>query len=119
MVVVEGEKTAEAAKLLAPDCVVVTWEGGARNVQTTDWSPLAERDVVVVPDADDEGRKAAQEVITHIRLSHDLLAGRANAPRPSRRVVAELPPDILHERLLHQKPAVICREEYFHKAVIY
>lgn len=94
VVVVEGEKTAEAAKLLAPDCVVVTWEGGARNVQTTDWSPLAERDVVVVPDADDEGRKAAQEVITHIRLSHDLLAGRANAPRPSRRVVAELPPGL-------------------------
>jgi hypothetical protein len=52
VLVVEGEKTAMAARLLFPDWVIVTWNGGAKNVRNTDFSPLAGRRVVFLADAD-------------------------------------------------------------------
>lgn len=55
VLVVEGEKTAEAAKVLFPDFVVTTWLGGKENVGKTDWSPLAGRRVYLWPDNDVPG----------------------------------------------------------------
>lgn len=40
VLVVEGEKTAEAAKLLFPDYVAITWSGGAPGVARTEMRPL-------------------------------------------------------------------------------
>ena len=57
---VEGEKTADAAQKLFPDHHVVTWSGGAGNVDKTDWEPLAGKTVVVWPDNDAQGHKAAE-----------------------------------------------------------
>ena len=62
VLVVEGEKTADAARELFGDHVVVTWSGGANAVAKADWSPLRERDVVLWPDNDDAGKKAMQLV---------------------------------------------------------
>jgi RecA-family ATPase len=59
---VEGEKTAEAAARLFPDCAVTTSAGGAQAARKTDWSPLRRRDVVVWPDNDDPGRRHAAAV---------------------------------------------------------
>jgi hypothetical protein len=59
----EGEKATDAAqRLMAKDYVCMTWPGGSKAVNQADWSPMAGRDVVVWPDADDPGRKAAQAV---------------------------------------------------------
>lgn len=55
VVIVEGEKAADAAALLWPDAVAVCWQGGAQAVERADWRPLAGRDVVLWPDADDPG----------------------------------------------------------------
>lgn len=60
VLIVEGEKTADAAAQLFPGYVVTTWMGGAVNKNKADWSPLLERKTPIVlwADADKEGRKA-------------------------------------------------------------
>lgn len=58
VLVVEGETTAEAAKVLFPDHTVVTWPSGAASVRRTDVTPLAGCEVVGWPDHDTAGRNA-------------------------------------------------------------
>jgi hypothetical protein len=59
VLVVEGEKAAEAAAARFPEFVAVTWPGGARAVAQADWSALAGRLVLAWPDNDAPGREAA------------------------------------------------------------
>lgn len=69
VLVVEGEKAADAARQLVQDrYVVTTWPGGAQSVAKADWRPLKGREVVIWPDADDPGRKAAVGVYTELML---------------------------------------------------
>ncbi len=60
VVLVEGEATADAANRLLPHFVSATWSGGAKGYAHADWRPLAGRNVICIPDADDEGRAAFQ-----------------------------------------------------------
>jgi hypothetical protein len=60
VLVVEGEKTTEAARILFPDHVAVTWMSGAASVPRTDLTPLEGRQIVVWPDNDIAGRKASR-----------------------------------------------------------
>ena len=60
VLVVEGEKTAEAAKRLMPHLAVTTWSGGSKALSLADWSPLADRKVLFWPDADEPGRKCIE-----------------------------------------------------------
>jgi putative DNA primase/helicase len=62
VLVVEGEKTTDAAQGHFPDHVAVTWPGGSNAFGKADWSPLAGRKVTVWPDADQAGRRAANEI---------------------------------------------------------
>jgi Ti-type conjugative transfer relaxase TraA len=63
ILVVEGEKTTNSAqKLLGKDYVVVTWMGGAGAAKEADWKLLAGRDVVIWPDNDPAGLKAANDI---------------------------------------------------------
>lgn len=62
VIVVEGEKTADAAAILFPKSVCITWPGGCQAVQYADWSPLAKRRVIVIPDADEPGRDACRVI---------------------------------------------------------
>lgn len=55
VVVVEGEKACDAARLILKDYVVVAWPGGAKAVRYTDLSPLHGREVYLWPDADEPG----------------------------------------------------------------
>lgn len=56
VLIVEGEKAAEAAKTLAPDFVVITWPSGAKAWSKADWKPVFGRsNVVLWPDADNPG----------------------------------------------------------------
>lgn len=59
VVVVEGEKAADAAQALymqagvpTEKLVVISWAGGGKAVKHADWSPLAGRSVGLWPDAD-------------------------------------------------------------------
>jgi putative DNA primase/helicase len=51
----EGEKAADAARKLLPAMVCIAWPGGANGIKAVDWSPLANRDVLLIPDADKSG----------------------------------------------------------------
>lgn len=62
VLVVEGETTRDAATALLPDWVAITWNGGCTAVSRFDWQPLAGRTVVIWPDADAEGIKAAGQI---------------------------------------------------------
>ena len=62
VLVVEGEKTTDAAGERLPGFVAVSWAGGSKAVNKADWRALAGRDVVIWPDADAPGRKAGQDV---------------------------------------------------------
>lgn len=68
VIVVEGEKTADAAldkleeELKNKETIAVTWMGGCGAVSKTDWTPLAGRDVLIWPDNDKGGFKAAKEI---------------------------------------------------------
>lgn len=62
VIVVEGEKAADALRALLPDENVTTWQGGSKAVVKTDWSPLKNREVVIWPDADVPGALAAQKI---------------------------------------------------------
>jgi putative DNA primase/helicase len=60
VVVVEGEKSAEAAKAVFPSSVVVTSPGGSNAALRADWTPLAGRSRVLIwPDLDAPGIKYA------------------------------------------------------------
>jgi len=62
VLIVEGEKCADAAATVFPDWVVVTSCGGCKAASKTDWSALEGRRVVIWPDADEEGRGYAESV---------------------------------------------------------
>ncbi|GBR28625.1 DNA/RNA helicase [Komagataeibacter oboediens DSM 11826] len=63
VLLVEGEKTADAAARLFPDYVVMTSQGGSKAAANNDWSPLAGRSVTIWPDNDDAGSGYADAVI--------------------------------------------------------
>lgn len=62
VLIVEGEKTADAAQRQFPSYIALTWPGGSNAVRMADWSVLAGRRVIVWPDADPSGRNAAAQV---------------------------------------------------------
>jgi putative DNA primase/helicase len=63
VLVVEGEKTTEAAAQLFPDYVVVTWPGGAQAVKKADWSQLKGRQITIWSDNDEPGLAAAADIV--------------------------------------------------------
>ncbi|MDR3413429.1 MAG: phage/plasmid primase, P4 family [Formivibrio sp.] len=67
VIVVEGEKAADAAQKLLPDYVAVTTMHGAQSPEKSDFSPLAGRKIVVIwPDNDSAGMGYAEKVTSLI-----------------------------------------------------
>lgn len=57
VLIVEGEKCADAAASELPDWACLTWSGGSKAVDKADWSALAGRVVVIWPDCDSQRAK--------------------------------------------------------------
>ena len=57
----EGEKCADAAASFQ-GFSSVSWMGGSNTLKKTDFAPLAGRDVIILPDNDGAGTKAAEEL---------------------------------------------------------
>lgn len=70
ILIVEGEKTADAAiKLLGHLYKVTTWSGGAKALSKTDFGPLAGLPKVTLwPDADEPGWNAMQEIAERLHI---------------------------------------------------
>jgi putative DNA primase/helicase len=62
VLIVEGEKAADAARVRLPAFVVITWPGGSKSAGKADFAELAGRAVAIWPDADEAGRDAARVV---------------------------------------------------------
>jgi AAA domain len=62
VIVVEGEKSAQAAGDLFQGHVAVTSHNGASGARFSDWSALAGREVTIWPDNDEPGRAYARDV---------------------------------------------------------
>lgn len=67
VLIVEGEKAADAAKRLFPGMVAITWPAGTESVDRADWSHLKGRKCVLLPDNDEPGRKAMQRLAGMLR----------------------------------------------------
>lgn len=57
ILIVEGEKKADAARVIFPNMTVLSWVAGTGSVHLTDWSCISDRTVVLWPDNDDPGIK--------------------------------------------------------------
>lgn len=62
VLVVEGEKTADAATRIFAELALLTSCGGAESACHSDWSALRQRDVVIWPDHDEKGASYAEDV---------------------------------------------------------
>lgn len=62
VLVVEGEKAADAGARLFPSLAVVTSPAGAKGAGKADWAPLRDHSVVIWPDHDAPGLEYAGEV---------------------------------------------------------
>jgi 5S rRNA maturation endonuclease (ribonuclease M5) len=67
VLIVEGEKTCDAARLIFTKHAVITWSGGANSVHKSKWSVLKGRKVVIWPDNDVSGQNAALTLINILK----------------------------------------------------
>ena len=72
IIIVEGEKAAEAAKRLYKAAVASCWQGGTNAWRKADWGVVAGRKVILWPDNDEPGRRAMAEVAAHIAHACDV-----------------------------------------------
>lgn len=68
-IVCEGEKDADAAGELLPECVAITSPNGSRSAKQADWTPVKGRRVLVWPDADAPGEAYARDVLKLTRAA--------------------------------------------------
>lgn len=111
VVICEGEKAAEAAqRQLGDRFVSTTWMGGAGAVDGADFAPLHGRDVIIWPDNDAPGAKAAEALLRR-------LAGTARMARvvrvddlPSKADAADVmwtADDLLHRLVSGEEPVIV------------
>lgn len=62
VLIVEGEKCADAARILLPNYTVISWSGGTNSIDKTDWSLLKGRKVILWGDADKVGQDAMNKL---------------------------------------------------------
>ncbi|MES2709764.1 MAG: hypothetical protein V4726_24415 [Verrucomicrobiota bacterium] len=68
--ITEGEKSADALRILLPGGTVMTWPGGSNAVGKADWAALADRDVIIWPDADPPGLAAGLAIQQRLPKAH-------------------------------------------------
>lgn len=67
VLIVEGEKSADAANQLTNRYTAVSWPGGAQASAKVDWSPLYGRRILLWPDADKPGIEAMNSIYSLLR----------------------------------------------------
>jgi hypothetical protein len=108
VLLVEGEKTADAAQKHFPHCAVLTWSGGANAIDKADFSPLLGRKVIIWPDNDAPGINAGLQIAAlldgkavsvHVVQLPDTLPEKWDLADP-------VPADISPQSLLDNAPSV-------------
>ena len=70
ILIVEGEKTADIAQKLFPEYHVLSWLGGSSSAAKANWEVLQGKEVVIFPDNDTPGIKAANQIAQCINTSN-------------------------------------------------
>lgn len=106
VLIVEGEKAADAGSSLFPGHVVIGWMGGAQRIAKVDWTPLVGRKVVYWPDADDAGARSVDVLAAALPNVESFNAVQPPAALPQGWDVADAAPDgvDLHELLAAAQP---------------
>ncbi len=65
ILIVEGEKTRDAAQRIFPGVAAITWRGGSGNLSFGDWgrADLRTKTIYLWPDNDDPGRQVMRKII--------------------------------------------------------
>jgi len=66
VIIMEGEKCVDVAAKVMSGFIVIGWSGGTNALNSTDWSVLKGRNVVIFPDADPVGKQCAKDLLTKI-----------------------------------------------------
>lgn len=65
LIIVEGCKTASAVQQYFPHSTVVTWQGGTNAISKTDWTPIKNKErVIIIPDADCKEDPATKQTLS-------------------------------------------------------
>jgi putative DNA primase/helicase len=67
VLVVEGEKAADAAEQMQSLYIVTTWPGGVNAIGKTDFTPLHGRKLLLWPDGDEPGIKGMNQLAAQLR----------------------------------------------------
>lgn len=111
VLIVEGEKAADAGASLFPDLAVVSWMGGAQRIGKVDWGPLAGRKVIYWPDADDTGAGSVEVLATALPAVESFTAVQPPMTLPKGWDVADPAPEgIIMKELLAAAQPVGLRE---------
>lgn len=62
VLIVEGEKAADALRSICSQYAVVTWPGGGQAVDKINWKPIFGKRVLIWPDADEPGIDCANKI---------------------------------------------------------
>ena len=67
VIIVEGEKAADyLAQIVPNNYSVTTWPNGSNAADKADWSPVYGKSIIIWPDHDEPGRKAAGYIASHL-----------------------------------------------------
>lgn len=81
IILVEGEKTADALQAVLNGHIVTTWHGGVNGLNATDFTPLKGRNVLGWPDHDALGYCAIHGVSIKIGQQINVIASPSTAPK--------------------------------------
>lgn len=80
-IIVEGEKAADAAKLIFKEHAVVSWKGGANNLKSADWTLLQGIESVLLwPDNDAPGKEVMYKISRQLPVTNITMANVADLP---------------------------------------
>ena len=65
IIINEGEKAVKGSEELH-NGISVCWHGGTNGWSNSDWSPIFNKDIIIWPDNDDAGQKAAKELSEYL-----------------------------------------------------
>ncbi|MGD9637753.1 MAG: DUF3631 domain-containing protein [Alphaproteobacteria bacterium] len=72
ILIVEGEKTADNARLLFPDYLVLTWAGGANAISKANWSILQNSKIKLWADNDEAGKQAILKLFRILKKQNEV-----------------------------------------------
>jgi KaiC/GvpD/RAD55 family RecA-like ATPase len=97
----EGEKAADAAQRLFPGYACLAWCRGTSGAKDADVGPLAGRDVIVWPDNDKPGAKAAVDILKLLPKARLLRVDDLGEGEDAADLNHPDPQQWLHERLIN------------------